>query len=164
MVLLFISTFLKHHCKDCIAFDFSTSAVIWPEYDTRAVICSAKRFNASNLLAIMNVYAQSEMYLCDFACVFEGEWEREREEEGFIALFVYARDRMNLSVCVWMNVDETEKAALCIAAHHRQYPCFSTIHIHTTFSYPLQKEGRKVHVFECTAGKWEEKTWKQRPK
>lgn len=52
-----------------------------------------------------------------------------------------------------MNVDETEEAALCIAVHHRQYPCFSSIHIHTTFSYPLQKEGKSAHVFECTAKK-----------
>lgn len=33
-------------------------------------------------------------------CMFEGEREREGEEEGFIALFFYARDHMNLSVCV----------------------------------------------------------------
>lgn len=46
-------------------------------------------------------------------------------------------------VCVWMNVDETEKAALCIAVHHRQYPCFSSIHIHTQFSYPLQEQEKK---------------------
>ena len=53
-----------------------------------------------------------------------------------------------------MNVDETEKAALCIAVHHRQYPCFSSIHIHTPFSYPLQKQEKKpANVFEFTAKK-----------
>ena len=56
-------------------------------------------------------------------------------------------------VRVWMNVDETEKAALCIAVHHRQYPCFSSIHIHTPFSYPLQEQEESANVFECTAKK-----------
>ena len=105
------------------------------------------------ICAIWNVF----MWLC--VCVFEGEkeWEREGDGEGFIALFFYARDGMNLSVCmcvcvcvcvcVWMNVDETEKAALCIAVHHRQYPCSSSIHIHTPFSYPLQKQGEKVQMY-----------------
>lgn len=52
-----------------------------------------------NLLAIMNVYVQSEMYLCDFVCVLkERIGESESEGEGFIALFFYARDGMN--VCV----------------------------------------------------------------
>lgn len=84
--------------------------------------------------------------ICD---VFEGE----AEKEGFIVLFLctwsYESWCTSVHVCVcacvclWMNVDETEKAALCIAVHHRQYPCFSCIHIHTTFSYPLQKEGNK---------------------
>lgn len=55
-----------------------------------------------------------------------------------------------------MNVDETERAALCIAVHHRQYPCLSSIHIHTPFSYPLQEQGGKsVNVFECTAKRFE---------
>lgn len=67
--LLCSPVFLKHHCKDCIAFDFSTSAIIWSEYVSCAVICSAKWFNTSNLLAIMNVYAQFKMYLCDFVYV-----------------------------------------------------------------------------------------------
>lgn len=51
-----------------------------------------------------------------------------------------------------MNVDEKEKAALCIAVHHRQYPCFFSIHIHTPFSYPQQEQGGKsANVFESTA-------------
>lgn len=100
------------------------------------------------------------VYVTLCACVFKGE--REQEGEGFyspvfpcmwwyesqFALCVYA------CVCVWMNVDETEKAALCMAVHHRQYPCFSSIHIHTSFSYPLQEQGEKsANVFECTAKK-----------
>lgn len=60
---------------------------------------------------------------------------------------------ISVCVCVWMNVDETEKAALCIAVHHRQYPCFSSIHIHTPFSYPLQEQEKSANVFECTAKK-----------
>lgn len=53
-----------------------------------------------------------------------------------------------------MNVDEKEKAALCIAVHHRQYPCFFSIHIHTPFSYPQQEQvggGGSPNVFESTA-------------
>lgn len=108
-----------------------------------------------NLLAIMNVYVQSEMYLCDFVCV----WRRERVSAGgrrrgiyspvFLCTWWY--ESQCVCVCVWMNVDETEKAALCIAVHHRQYPCFSSIHIHTPFSYPLQEQEKSANVFECTA-------------
>lgn len=51
-----------------------------------------------------------------------------------------------------MNVDEKEKAALCIAVHHRQYPCFFSIHIQTPFSYPQQEHGgESANVFESTA-------------
>lgn len=102
-------------------------------------------------------------------CVFKGEREREGERfyspvfpcmwwyESRRALYVCA------CVCVWMNVDETEKAALCMAVHHRQYPCFSSIHIHTPFSYPLQERGEKKCKCKRTAKKdlIQKKNWKK---
>lgn len=58
-----------------------------------------------NPLAIMNVYVQSQMYLCDFVCVFKGE--REQEGEGFYSpVFpcMYESQRVHVCVCVseWM--------------------------------------------------------------
>lgn len=47
-----------------------------------------------------------------------------------------------------MNVDETEKAALCIAVHHRQYPSFSSIHIHTPFM-PIAEKSENVFGVDC---------------
>ncbi len=57
-----------------------------------------------NLLAIMNVYVQSEMCLCDFSLCLKERESESRTEKGFIALFFYARDAMNLTVCVCEGV------------------------------------------------------------
>lgn len=56
----------------------------------------------------MKVYAHDAHVKCIYVtlCVFEGEWEWGGEKEGFIVLFFYARDHMNLSVWVCVCVSE----------------------------------------------------------
>lgn len=98
----------------------------------------------------MNEHAQSQMYLRDFV-----RRQRGAEWEGFIVLFLCAGEGMNLGgclhthgrACVCLNECRWEKkAALCIAVHHRQYPCFFGIHIHTPFSYSTAGKRVQMHL------------------